>query len=110
MNKPKGANRTNRTNMRKTTTIIALLLTVLFTHAQDDLTAGGLSGNGESVILTPDPGGILDPGGGGDPGDGIVVEKDPQDGDGAIPVDGGLSLLLAAGAAYGARRLRRRES
>ncbi len=27
---------------------------------------------------------------------------------GDVPVDGGLSLLLAAGAAYGARRLRRR--
>ena len=27
---------------------------------------------------------------------------------GPLPVDGGLSLLLAAGAAYGARRLRRR--
>jgi hypothetical protein len=28
---------------------------------------------------------------------------------GAVPVDGGLSLLLAAGAAYGARRLRWRK-
>jgi hypothetical protein len=28
---------------------------------------------------------------------------------GPLPVDGGLSLLLAAGAAYGARRLRRRK-
>jgi hypothetical protein len=27
---------------------------------------------------------------------------------GPLPVDGGLSLLLAAGAAYGARRLKRR--
>lgn len=36
---------------------------------------------------------------------------DPADGDGVtgdVPVDGGLSLLLAAGAAYGARRVRRR--
>ena len=31
-------------------------------------------------------------------------EEDPGNG---VPVDGGLSLLLAAGAAYGARRLRK---
>jgi hypothetical protein len=30
---------------------------------------------------------------------------DPADGDGTVPVDGGLSLLLAAGAAWGVRRL-----
>ena len=29
---------------------------------------------------------------------------DPADGDGTVPVDGGISLLLAAGAAYGSRR------
>jgi hypothetical protein len=29
---------------------------------------------------------------------------DPADGDGTVPVDGGITLLLAAGAAYGARR------
>lgn len=37
--------------------------------------------------------------------------SDPEDGDGqtadAIPVDGGISLLLAAGAAYGMTRLRK---
>ena len=33
---------------------------------------------------------------------------DPSVDDPAVPVDGGLSLLLAAGAAYGAGRLRRR--
>jgi hypothetical protein len=32
---------------------------------------------------------------------------DPADGDGTVPVDGGLSLLLAAGAAYAGRRLYR---
>jgi hypothetical protein len=32
---------------------------------------------------------------------------DPADGDGTVPVDGGISLLLAAGAAYGARRMKR---
>ena len=35
---------------------------------------------------------------------------DPADGDGTVPVDGGLSLLLAAGAAYGIGRMRRRHS
>ena len=31
----------------------------------------------------------------------------PSDGDGTVPVDGGISLLLAAGAAYAGRRLYR---
>jgi hypothetical protein len=30
---------------------------------------------------------------------------DPADGDGTVPVDGGISILLAAGAAYGIRRM-----
>ena len=34
-------------------------------------------------------------------------QDDPADGDGTVPVDGGLSLLLAAGAAYAGRRLYR---
>lgn len=34
--------------------------------------------------------------------------EDPSIDDPGVPVDGGLSLLLAAGAAYGAGRLRRR--
>ena len=34
---------------------------------------------------------------------------DPADGDGTVPVDGGLSLLLAAGAAFGGNRLLRKE-
>jgi len=33
---------------------------------------------------------------------------DPSADDPAAPVDGGISLLLAAGAAYGGRRLKRR--
>ena len=33
---------------------------------------------------------------------------DPSADDPAAPVDGGITLLLAAGAAYGARRLRKR--
>ncbi len=31
---------------------------------------------------------------------------DPADGDASVPVDGGVSLLLAAGAAYGIKRMR----
>ena len=38
--------------------------------------------------------------------DNLATEAGPAPG--VVPVDGGLSLLLAAGAAYGARRLRRR--
>jgi len=33
--------------------------------------------------------------------------EDPADGDGTVPVDGGLSLLMAAGAAYAGNRLYR---
>jgi hypothetical protein len=33
---------------------------------------------------------------------------DPADGDAQVPVDGGISILLAAGAAWGAGRLCRR--
>lgn len=39
-----------------------------------------------------------------DDGGGITFDDNTND----MPIDGGLSLLLAAGAAYGARRLRRR--
>ena len=35
-------------------------------------------------------------------------QDDPADGDGTVPVDGGLSLLLAAGGAYAGRRLYRK--
>ena len=34
---------------------------------------------------------------------------DPSANDPAVPIDGGITLLLAAGAAYGVRRLKRRE-
>ncbi len=38
----------------------------------------------------------------------LQAQGDTGDGDGQnVPVDGGISLLLAAGAAYGARRLKR---
>ena len=37
-------------------------------------------------------------------------QDDPADGDGVVPLDGGLSLLLTAGAAYGIRRVRHRRS
>lgn len=35
-------------------------------------------------------------------------QDDPADGDGTVPVDGGLSLLLVAGAAYAGRQLNNR--
>jgi predicted hotdog family 3-hydroxylacyl-ACP dehydratase len=34
---------------------------------------------------------------------------DPADGDGTVPVDGGISLLLAAGAAYAGHRLHQKK-
>ena len=36
-------------------------------------------------------------------------QDDPADGDATVPIDGGLSLLLAAGAAYGARSVMRKK-
>jgi hypothetical protein len=105
--------------MRKSTSIIALLLSTLLTQAQDDLTSGGLLQqnnqlldmleNGESGVLTLDPGMTFDPSNPSDPGDpiGLNGPGDGGDGEGLVPIDGGLSLLLAAGAAYGARRLRK---
>lgn len=42
-----------------------------------------------------------------DPGDpGGAPAGDPPVGDTAVPIDGGAVLLLAAGAAYGAKKLR----
>jgi hypothetical protein len=35
------------------------------------------------------------------------IIEDPADGDATVPVDGGISLLLAAGVAYGASRWRK---
>jgi hypothetical protein len=35
---------------------------------------------------------------------------DPADGDAQVPVDGGISLLLGAGTAYGIRVMRRRSN
>ena len=32
-------------------------------------------------------------------------QADMDDGDGTVPVDGGISILLVAGAAYGGRKL-----
>ena len=49
---------------------------------------------------------------GGSSGDVIKTETEPpppSTDDPAAPIDGGLSLLLAAGTAYGARRLRHRK-
>ena len=73
----------------------------------------GISQLSENIqsLLEPVGGGGEGLIGPGDPGDALGVETggDMDDGDGQfIPVDGGLSLLLAAGAAYGVRRVRRR--
>ena len=38
------------------------------------------------------------------------AQAGPDDGDGTVPIDGGLSLLLAAGAIYGGRRLARKDN
>jgi hypothetical protein len=43
----------------------------------------------------------------GQPGGTDDLDSNP---DAAVPIDGGLSLLLAAGAAYGGRRLARKRS
>lgn len=37
--------------------------------------------------------------------DAFSQADDPADGDGTVPVDGGISLLLAAGTVYGVRRM-----
>jgi hypothetical protein len=34
------------------------------------------------------------------------AQSDMDDGDGTVPVDGGISILLLAGAAYGVKRVR----
>jgi hypothetical protein len=39
----------------------------------------------------------------------LAGEVDPPDPGGLVPVDGGLSLLLAAGVAYGVSRRRKRD-
>lgn len=52
-------------------------------------------------IMIPCSLAIGQPGGTGD------LDSDP---DAAVPIDGGLSLLLAAGAAYGGRRLAKKNS
>jgi hypothetical protein len=94
--------------------IIALLLTLTLstseTHviAQD---AGGISEYGETELNNDELPGI----GSLFPVDELISNDESLGTDdvpslgGSIPVDGGLSLLLAAGAAYGARRLRRRK-
>ena len=67
------------------------------------------SGSDEPVLLTdelPDVGNLLPVQDLPSTDESLATENGPAPG--GIPVDGGLSLLLAAGAAYGARRLRRR--
>lgn len=99
--------------MRKTFLIISILLAANTVLAQDELPDGGINQLSENIqsLLEPVGGGLVS-------GDDPMISMDgepgnPGGGDDTIigddiPVDGGLSLLLAAGAAYGARRLRRR--
>ena len=82
------------------------------TIGEDEIIPGGSGINQLSENIQS----LLEPVGGGgggllDPGESLGVEQDDNvgDGDGQVPVDGGLSLLLAAGAAYGARKVRRRK-
>jgi hypothetical protein len=39
----------------------------------------------------------------------ITLAQGPPDPDDSVPIDGGLSLLVAAGVAYGAKRYRNRK-
>ena len=78
--------------------------------ALDDITRGLLADDAAAVTgseggssLLEDLGGTL----GDDPME-TNTPGQPSFTDPALPVDGGLSLLLAAGAAYGVRRLKRR--
>ena len=107
-------------NMTRSICILSFLLLVVFgSMAQEGSPIGALEDNIMAGLIDDgsSSGGILDenpimsllP---DDPGSGLLGE-DPMDTDApspgpSIPVDGGLSLLLAAGAAYGVRRLRRR--
>ena len=97
--------------------LVALMLLVV-TSAQaqtledEDLVTAGSGINQLSENIQS----LLEPvGGGGEgligPGDDLLsTENDPNDGDSQVPVDGGLSLLLAAGAAYAGRRIYRKET
>lgn len=92
-------------------TSILMLCFALSAHSQDELIEGG-SG---ITQLTENIDALLEPVDGGVLGGGLVSGDDPMetnlgeagDGETQVPIDGGLSLLLAAGAAYGARRLRK---
>lgn len=67
-----------------------LTLSITSAMAQGNPPPIGGGGSGGSGT---EPGGPLDPGSGNEP---------PPEG--AVPVDGGLALLLAAGAGYGAKK------
>lgn len=76
----------------------------------DDLTSSLLADDNLNETGINDPSSILEDLGGTTTGDDPMGTEsnpgDPSAQDPGVPVDGGLSLLLAAGAAYGARRLR----
>ena len=97
-----------RLDIRRTF-LIAILLTASFTGLRAQDTDEPQAGVDPAILLTDGMPGLqdvmtLDDLSSGD--EGLGTENGPAPGD--IPVDGGLSLLLAAGAAYGAGRLRRR--
>ena len=84
-----------RITMHAIAAVLAMNLTLcLSAQAQIDPDPGGTGG---ALWGTSDP----------DPSEDLAGEAPPNPGN-DVPVDGGLSLLLAAGAAYGAGRLRRR--
>ena len=109
------------TYLKSSARILTLALSLWATNdlqAQtDDIPAEG--GGGTSTLIdnvqdmllepqTPADGGASGIGGG--LGDLLGTETTPPnggDGEGAVPVDGGISLLLAAGVAYGVRRHRK---
>ena len=79
--------------------------------ALDDITQGLLADDAAAVTGSEGVSSLLDDLGGsaGDDPMGTDSPDDPSNIDPALPVDGGLSLLLAAGAAYGVRRLKRKK-
>ena len=107
--------------------LLALLLSISVAHAQDipdvtggeanpimmldDITAGLLADDQLATNGLESAQSLLDDltSGATSGGDPIAPDApgDPSTNDPGVPVDGGLSLLLAAGAAYGARRLRK---
>ena len=89
--------------------LLYILLTATLTGLRAQDTEDPQAGVDPAILLTDGMPGLQDVMNLDDPSsgdEGLGTENGPSPGD--IPVDGGLSLLLAAGAAYGVRRVRRR--